>query len=97
MLLKEPKVNIIIKYCASSLPFTYSLELIQINLSHIALQGLHELIMSRKFKYYQINLEPILFKYLELAVDLRKGKMAREALSQYRYHTQNTNIASLEV
>lgn len=73
------------------------LELIQVNQSLTALQGLHDLIMSRKLRFLHINFEPIMIKYVELAVSLRKGRMAREALSQYKYQTQNTNLASVEV
>ena len=37
----------------------------------------------------------IMFKYLELCVDLKKSHVAKEGLFQYRNMCQTTNVASL--
>ncbi len=40
-------------------------------------------------------IEQIMFKYLELCVDLKKSHVAKEGLFQYRNMCQATNVASL--
>jgi len=38
-----------------------------------------------------------MLRFVELCVNLRKGKMAKEGLYQFKNIAQNTNIASIEV
>ena len=40
-------------------------------------------------------IEEIMFRYLELCVDLKKSHVAKEGLFQYRNMCQSTNVASL--
>lgn len=42
-------------------------------------------------------LEPIILRFIDLAVDLRKGKVVRDGLYQYKKIVQGTSIGSLEV
>lgn len=42
-------------------------------------------------------MEPIMLKYVELCVELKKGKMVKEGLHQYRNIAQNTSVNSIEV
>jgi hypothetical protein len=38
-----------------------------------------------------------MLRFVELCVNLRKGKMAKEGLYQFKNIAQNTNVASIEV
>jgi translation initiation factor 3 subunit A len=42
-------------------------------------------------------MEPIMLKYLELCVDMKKGKLAKDGLLQYKNIVQNVDVSSLEV
>lgn len=42
-------------------------------------------------------MEPIILRFIDLAVSLRKGKLVRDGLYQYKKIVQATNIQSLEV
>ncbi|TYG47271.1 hypothetical protein ES288_D11G325100v1 [Gossypium darwinii] len=44
----------------------------------------------------QKPLERIMFKYVELCVDMRKGRFAKDGLIQYRIVCQQVNVSSLE-
>ncbi|XP_004928942.1 eukaryotic translation initiation factor 3 subunit A [Bombyx mori] len=63
-----------------------------------ALDTLQEVFRNKKWAYNwsESVLEPIMFKYLELCVDLRKSHVAKEGLFQYRNMFQSVNVGSLE-
>merc|ERR1719473_809892 len=44
----------------------------------------------------QKSLEDVMFKYVELCVDMRRGRFAKEGLIQYRIICQHVNVGSLE-
>ncbi|ORZ00433.1 hypothetical protein BCR43DRAFT_468541 [Syncephalastrum racemosum] len=72
-------------------------ELINAGQDAVALQTLHEVVLSKRSRSYALNvMEPIMLKYVELCVDLRKGKMVKEGLHQYRNIAQNTSVNSIE-
>lgn len=58
---------------------------------------LYDVIKSKKrnHNYSEKLIEQIMFKYLELCVDLKKSHVAKEGLFQYRNMCQATNVASL--
>ena len=62
-----------------------------------ALDTLYDVIKSKKrhHNYSEKLIEQIMFKYLELCVDLKKSHIAKEGLFQYRNMCQLTNVASL--
>ena len=62
-----------------------------------ALDTLYDVIKSKKrnHNYSEKLIEQIMFKYLELCVDLKKSHVAKEGLFQYRNMCQATNVASL--
>ncbi|KAG4302801.1 hypothetical protein PCK1_000961 [Pneumocystis canis] len=66
--------------------------------STAALQSLHELILSKCSRNAAVSsLKPIMLRFISLCVDLRKGKMAKEALYQYKNIAQNTSVGTVEV
>ncbi|PQQ19815.1 eukaryotic translation initiation factor 3 subunit A [Prunus yedoensis var. nudiflora] len=71
-------------------------ELINVGQKQDALQSLHDLITSKRYRAWQKPLERIMFKYVELCVDLRKGRFAKDGLIQYRIICQQVNVSSLE-
>ncbi|CAL4977490.1 unnamed protein product [Urochloa decumbens] len=71
-------------------------ELIHVGQKQAALQALHDLITSKRYRSWQKPLEKIMMKYVELCVDLRKGRFAKDGLIQYRILCQQVNVSSLE-
>ncbi|MQM04648.1 hypothetical protein Taro_037450 [Colocasia esculenta] len=71
-------------------------ELINVGQKQAALQALHDLITSKRYRAWQKPLERIMFKYVELCVDMRKGRFAKDGLIQYRIACQQVNVGSLE-
>ncbi|KAH9987062.1 hypothetical protein BJV77DRAFT_1027293 [Russula vinacea] len=43
------------------------------------------------------SLEPIMIRFVELCVEMRKGRIAKEGLMQYKNTAQNTSVGSIEV
>lgn len=71
-------------------------EFIDVGEKQWALDALYDVIKSRKHRTWQKIHEPIMIKYLELCVDLKKSHVAKEGLYQYRNICQQVNIKSLE-
>eukprot|EP00850_Spirogloea_muscicola_P018491 SM000170S02663 [mRNA] locus=s170:22229:27800:- [translate_table: standard] len=71
-------------------------ELMNVGQKQAALQALHDLITSKRYRAWQKPLERIMFKYVELCVDMRKGRFAKDGLIQYRIVCQQVNVSSLE-
>ena len=61
-----------------------------------ALQALHDVITSKRHRTWQKVLETIMFKYVELCIQLKKGRLAKDGLIQYRIVCQQVNVNSLE-
>lgn len=61
-------------------------EFIDVGKPNRALEVLYEVIKRGKMRntFSEKLLEPIMFKYLELCVDLKKSHLAKEGLYQYR-------------
>ncbi|XP_031381729.1 eukaryotic translation initiation factor 3 subunit A-like [Punica granatum] len=71
-------------------------ELINVGQKQDALQALHDIITSKRSRAWQKTLERIMFKYIELCVDMRRGRFAKDGLIQYRIVCQQVNVTSLE-
>ncbi|PWN20732.1 hypothetical protein BCV69DRAFT_282953 [Microstroma glucosiphilum] len=72
-------------------------ELVNVGQSPAALAALGEVITSRKFKTTPLtSLEPIMMRFVELCVELRRGRTAKDGLLQYKNISQNTNPQSIE-
>ncbi|KAJ7320824.1 translation initiation factor eIF-3 subunit 10, partial [Mycena albidolilacea] len=66
--------------------------------THAALQSLTEMFSSKRFRSIPLSasLEPIMHHFVELCVDMRKGRSAKEGLMQYKNITQNTSVQRIE-
>jgi len=72
--------------------------LVSVGQSHAALQLLTETFSSKRFRSTPLNsLEPIMFRFIELCVEMRKGRTVKEGLMQYKNIAQNVNAKSIEV
>ena len=54
------------------------------------------MITSKRHRTWQKVLEQIMFKYVELCIQLKKGRLAKDGLIQYRIVCQQVNVQSLE-
>ncbi|GAA6005662.1 hypothetical protein JCM10207_005287 [Rhodosporidiobolus poonsookiae] len=73
-------------------------ELLSVGQPLAALSSVTEVFSSKRFRSTPLStLEPIMIKFLELCVDLRKGRTAKDGLIQYKNVAQNTSVASVEV
>ncbi|WWC90678.1 uncharacterized protein L201_005614 [Kwoniella dendrophila CBS 6074] len=62
-----------------------------------AFENLVEVFMSKKFKHTPVAiLEPIVFKFLDLCVEMNRKAHARQALLQFKNAVQTTSVASIE-
>ncbi len=61
-----------------------------------ALQALHDIVTSKKHRTWSKTYESIMFKLIDLCVEMKKRNHAKEALMQYRNMCQQVNINSLE-
>lgn len=77
--------------------YIYISEFIDVGKPNRALEVLYEVIKRGKMRntYSEKLLEPIMFKYLELCVDLKKSHLAKEGLYQYRNIFQSVSIVLL--
>lgn len=65
--------------------------------SMAALQVMHEAMVSKRYRVFTESHETLMMRFLELCVDLRKGKLAKEALHAFKNLTLTVAISSLEV
>ncbi|KAK5727674.1 eukaryotic translation initiation factor 3 subunit A [Elasticomyces elasticus] len=72
-------------------------ELIGVGQQQAALSVLHEHVTSKRTRNSTIaSLEPVMLLFVELCVDLKKGKSAKDGLYNYKNTSQNTNVATIE-
>jgi len=78
--------------------FKRAQELIGVGQQQAALSLLHEHVASKRTRNSPIAaLEPVMLLFVELCVHLRKGKLAKDGLYQYKNTAQNTNVGTIEV
>ncbi|WVW85592.1 hypothetical protein I302_107630 [Kwoniella bestiolae CBS 10118] len=62
-----------------------------------AFENLVEVFQSKKFKHTPVSiLEPIVFKFLDLCVEMNRKAHARQALLQFKNAVQTTSVSSIE-
>jgi translation initiation factor 3 subunit A len=72
--------------------------LVSVGQTHAALQSLTDMFSSKRFRSTPLqSLEPIMIRFVELCIDMRKGRIAKEGLMQYKNIAQNTSVPSIEV
>lgn len=82
----------------SNTPLQRAQELIGVEQPQAALTVLHEHVTSKRSRNSPIaSLEPVMLLFVELCVDLKKGKLAKDGLYQYKNTAQNTNVGTIEV
>lgn len=73
-------------------------ELQGVGQSQAALVLLHEHVTSKRSRNVPIaSLEPVMLLLVEQSVEQKKGKLAKDALYQYKNISQNTNVGTIEV
>ncbi|RDL40489.1 Eukaryotic translation initiation factor 3 subunit A [Venustampulla echinocandica] len=73
-------------------------ELMGVGQSSAALVLLHEHITSKRSRNVPItSLEPVMLLLVEQSVEQKKGKLAKDALYQYKNISQNTNVGTIEL
>ncbi len=73
-------------------------ELIGVGQQQAALQLLHEHVSSKRTRNVPIaSLEPVMLLFVDLCVNLKRGKLAKDGLYQYKNTAQNTNVGTIEV
>ena len=66
-------------------------ELISVGDSQAALQSLYDYITARRIRFAQPSaIEPIVFRFLELGVELKRGRFIKDALHQYKKLVQGS-------
>lgn len=66
--------------------------------STAALELLYDMISSKRTRNVNLSfLEPIILRFVELSVSLRKGKIVKDGLHQYKKIVQPNSIQSIEV
>ncbi|RKF75877.1 Eukaryotic translation initiation factor 3 subunit A [Golovinomyces cichoracearum] len=73
-------------------------ELMGVGQSQAALVLLHEHITSKRIRNVPIaSLEPVMILLVEQSVEQKKGKLAKDALYQYKNISQNTHVGTIEL
>lgn len=71
-------------------------ELENVGQKQAALQALHDVVTSKRHRTWSKTYESIMFKLIDLCVEMKKRNQAKEALMQYRNMCQTVAINSLE-
>ncbi|PSC76450.1 eukaryotic translation initiation factor 3 subunit A-like [Micractinium conductrix] len=72
-------------------------ELLGVGQRAAALQTLHDTITNKRFqRNWNKALEQVMFKYVDICVEMKAGRKCKDALINYRNACQQVNVGSLE-
>jgi len=71
-------------------------ELLAVDNKTAALQQLHDIVTNKRYRSWQPVLERIMLRHVELVVEMKQARLAKDALLQFKNVCQNSNVASLE-
>ena len=71
-------------------------ELVAVGQKDAALVALHDVLSSKRHRTWQPAIELVMIRFLDLCVEMKKGKAAKDGLIQYRIICQHINVASME-
>ena len=71
-------------------------ELCAVGQRDAALVGMYDVLSSKKHRTWQPAMEQVMTRYLDLCVEMRKAKAAKDGLIQYRMVCQQINLSSME-
>ncbi|KAH9817904.1 hypothetical protein DFH28DRAFT_1081001 [Melampsora americana] len=72
-------------------------ELLSVNQPMSALASISEIFSSKRFRQTPLaSLEPIMLRFIDLCVLLRKNRTVKEGLHMYKNVAQNTSVSSVE-
>ena len=92
-----PSQHISIRLVTPRLTPRFRPELIDVDKKASALETLHDVITSKRHRNnWTLTSEQIILLFLELCVDMRRAKTARDGLYQYKNLCQQISLGSLE-
>ncbi|KAJ1635286.1 hypothetical protein T492DRAFT_467308 [Pavlovales sp. CCMP2436] len=71
-------------------------ELLHVGQQTAALDSLHDVLSSKRHRTWTPVIEQVITKYLDICITLKKGRMAKDGLIQYRIICQQINVGSLD-
>ena len=71
-------------------------ELCAVGQRDAALVGMYDVLSSKRHRTWQPAMELVMTRYLELCVEMRRAKAAKDGLIQYRMVCQQVNVGSME-
>ena len=71
-------------------------ELCAVGQRDAALVGMYDVLSSKRHRTWQPAMELVMMRYLELCVEMRRAKAAKDGLIQYRMVCQQVNVGSME-
>eukprot|EP00965_Chrysotila_dentata_P211621 6186559-Pleurochrysis_carterae.AAC.12 len=71
-------------------------ELCAVGQKEAAMVALHDVLSSKRHRLWQPASEEVMIRFLDLCVEQRKSKAAKDGLIQYRLICQQVNVASME-
>lgn len=94
----RPVLNIMAPFSKPETVLKQAEGLVSVGQNHAALQSLTDIFNSKRLRSTPLAaLEPIMLRFVELCVDMRKGRTAKEGLMQYKNIAQNTSVGSIEI
>merc|ERR1711965_795165 len=71
-------------------------ELCAVGQPDAALVGMYDVLSSKRHRTWQPAMEQVILRYIELCVEMRRAKAAKDGLIQYRMVCQQVNVGSME-